>query len=162
MTDIKNQPSFSDYARRELTEILHKSQMELHPEFALEIGSLIRELFDPRPDRLFKKPPADFGDRNIGGFNILPSTNTSTYITDTLVVFCTGGDNLLNRIVDMIVMTSQRQFRTVLFITSKWDEAVLSGSNVSRWGNLCDLGNNGTKFCFILASLGGLSRIFSI
>lgn len=158
----RNKHGILEYASQDLNDIFRRSGIEMPPGFNHEIAGLIRDLFDPKPDKLSRKPPADFGDKFQGGFNVVPTTNPTDVMTDTLVVFCSGNDKLLNRIVDMLFIAGRHNFRKVFFITNKWDETAISGANAARWGNLQELSNSGTRIVFILWSVGGLSRIFDL
>jgi hypothetical protein len=148
-----------------LNDIFHSSKMDVSPEIAHSICDTLRGLVSADGNDIInttiKKAPQDLGDSEdgYGAYNVIPAKNKTSHRTDTLVVYCLGSDNLLDRLVDTIAAINDHPYRNVFFITSKWDTSVLTGKNKDRMQRFFEFSQAGTRFCFILVSMGGFSRI---
>jgi hypothetical protein len=149
----------------DLGGIFRSSGIGVPSEVAHSIGEVLRDLFSPDPqgsvDTVFKKAPVNLGDtdNDRGIFNVLPATNKAYDVTDTLVVYCLGSDNLLKRLVETIVAVSNHKFRNVIFVTTKWDISVVTDGNIDRLQKLFELKQAGSNFCFLLVSTIGVNEI---
>ncbi len=161
LSDIQQNVMYS--AQENLGAIFHTYELQVSQDVVEAIQGVITGLFTPNypKARAIKKTPDDFGnyDNERGIFNVIPSTIQSRRITDTLVVYCLGNDNLQNRLIDTIISVGKYRFKNVIFVTSKWDVSALSGNNVKRLQDLFEFKQKGTMFCFILVSIGGISGI---
>jgi hypothetical protein len=150
---------------QDLNGIFRSTGINVPSEVANSIGAVLHDLFSANPQEatntIFKKAPNNLGDRDNsrGIFNVLPATNKTYDISDTLVVYCTGNDNLLNRLVEMLIAVGNHNFRNVIFVTTKWDVSVVTGNNIDRLQKLFELRQAGSCFCFLLVSTFGVSEI---
>ena len=143
---------------------LNTSEIELRGgDIFHAIYSILRDLFWPDSDSQGfsftcgpQKTPAGLGDNvNYHGLiNVIPS-NIFGPITETLVVFCLGTDNLNNRLEETIHAVGTHKFTNVIFVTSNWNMSALTGKNIKRSRDLMELKRAGTKFCFVLLSTCG-------
>ena len=161
----KMQSKFFHSIQEDLDGIFRSSGMEISPEVSHSIGAVLHELFSLDPQNLagviLKKAPKDLGDKynDRGIFNVIPGANTTSRITDTLVIFCLGSDNLNTRLADFLIAVGKHRFKNVIFVTSKWDIAAITGNNTQRLQDLIEFRQAGSRFCFILVSTCGISMI---
>jgi hypothetical protein len=155
--------SVSRSINENLGVFLDKSNIRVSPDVFDAVGALMREIFTPEINGTngvtFNKPPKDLGNYSGGNFNVMPSTATTRHITDTLFVYCMGSDNLLNRLSDTLIAVGKHNFRNVMFVTTKWDSAVVTGSNAQRLQDMIDYNQRETEFCFLLVTPCGISMI---
>ena len=145
--------------------LLKSAGIDISFEVAQSITTLLRQLFAADSQGIdagtFKKPPKDLGDddNDRGIINVMPATNMTNNITDTLVVYCMGNDNLLNRLNDALIAVGKYDFKNVIFVTTKWDNSVVTGSNAQRLRDLMEFKRKKTKFCFIFVTTSGITAI---
>ena len=147
-----------------LDRIFHSSGLELPPGVGRSIGEILDGLILTNPEGAdilrHKKTPDNLGDdlNMRGHFNVIPATNNPYDITDTLVVFCLGSDNLNKRVDDMLIAVGRHSFRNVIFVTTKWDISAVTGGNNPRLHDLIEFSQrpNGSQFCFIMLSTCGI------
>ena len=159
---------FSNSIQEDFGDILRSSRMEGIPQ---EVGDFVLELLDNlfgiNPNGTIKPTPKNIGDNDnsrpskSGGIiiHVIPFTNQTPYDSDTLVVYCKGGDVLNNRLEQMLLAVAKRGYKKVFFLTSKWDVAAVTGNNIHRLQSLIELRQKGSNFCFILGSTSGISEI---
>ena len=160
---------FSNSMQDNLNGIFSSSEMRISSEVAHSIGAVLNDLFSfPHPSKssagvTVKKAPKDLGDTDEYNsrvlYNVIPGTHKTRQITDTLVIFCLGSDNLNTRLVDALIAVGKHSFKKVIFITSKWDISAITGNNAQRLQDLIEFMQAGTRFCFVLVSISGVSRI---
>ncbi len=147
-----------------LGNIIHSSEIPLSRDIIdiiaqILIETLDREITDTTRET-FKKTPKNLDENTHGEFNVLPSTSSTRHITETLVVYCLGNDNLNNRLLETILCVDKHRFKHVVFITSKWDASSLTGKNVLNLQSLIRFRHDySTSFCFILVTTCGLNGI---
>jgi len=156
-----------------------KSKIKIPPNIINTIGDLLEDLLDASPGKLTRKKLDVHGDLFSGDssgssniINIYPGNNSSHILTNTLVVYCTGSDNLHKRLDDTLsylnrieVSNYNHVFDSVTFITNKWDESVFNNNNYDRYEQMMERSersSRSTGFCFMLFSIGGISHIFDI
>ena len=151
----------SSSIQEDLDGIINSSRMEISREAAGLVSDVLSELFRLNPDGTIAKPPKDFGDNfeGHGVINIMPSTSDTRRITDTLVFYCMGSDNLNTKLADMLIAVGKYRFKNIFFVTSKWDVAAVTGNNIQRLHDIIELSQDFATFCFILESSAGISRI---
>ena len=156
------QERFFDSMQEDFGGILRSSRMEISREVERAVRELMGRLFGGNnpANGTFKKPPQNIGDdynsrdsySGHGGapINVIPGTLT-TNISDTLVAYCIGGDlsSILERMINEV---TKHRFKNVIFFTTKWDAAAVSGNNFHRLQSLHEFRQNGSDFCFILAA----------
>ncbi len=152
---------FRDSLRGGLESIFHSQDMDIPGDVAYSIDDFITGLFAPDGSGGFKKAPKGYSGNtdSHGLFHVIPGGRETDLHSDTLVVYCMGSDNLLDRLVDTIIAVGKHGYRNVLFFTTKWDVSVVTGNNAKRLQDLMDFRAKGTRFCFILASTSGIAKI---
>ena len=140
--------------------MFHSAGVRLSPEVLNSVSDMLCGMFAPSSQGEYEgrgvTAPAD-SDKVM--FNVIPSNNTTSHVTDTLVVYCKGSDSLNNRLADMLIAANRHRFKNVIFVTTKWDSAMITGKNSQRLQDLFGLIENGASLCFILVSTSGVSII---
>jgi hypothetical protein len=165
MFDITQVKKNVEYCmENELDGILKSSGINLDHDMLDSIGGFILSYIDPkRPkDNIFYKPPPNQGViwHLSLRFDTLPPVADFDYHKDVLVVRCLGSDNLYNTLVETIIHVEKHPYPIVIFFTSKWDMATITGKNIQRFNDLFEQQyEKGTKYCFILLSTWGICKI---
>jgi hypothetical protein len=142
--------------------ILRSSKMEISSDAYKAVGDIMRSLFQLKPDGTFERVPNYFGDdySGRGVINIMPGTGTILHPSDTLVVYCIGGDNLNRRLDEMLIAVGAHGYSKVIFLTTKWDALAVAGANIQKLHAIDGLRKrNGATFCFVLVTAFGISEI---
>jgi len=152
---------FLDSLHEDLGGIIRSSGMELSSPEIDAVHEVFHELFDLDASGALRKPRRDFGDNygSRGVINVMPSAHETDKITDTLVVYCLGNEKLIPMITEMLIAVGKHGFKNVIFVTSKWDDAAVTGVNRQRLQDLIDFSRKGKSFCFILKCPSRIIRI---
>jgi len=165
--------NFSSSIQENLGNIFRSSEMNVSWEIANSIGSVLNDHFSfPFANQssgsakvkikkaTVQKAPKNWRDEDDDriSHNEIPGIPTS-HVTDTLVVYCLGSDNLSSRLMETLVAVGKHRFKNVIFVTSKWDASVVTGDNTQRLLHLNDFRRAGSVFCFVLVSTSGISEI---
>jgi len=158
---------YTESLQENIDSIIDTSRMILTDNQQKAINDVINRLFSIDSEGTLKKPPKTWVD-NSGGravINIMPTTRDSEYITDTLLYYCTGSDSLEKNLDRMLIQVGKFKYKNVFFITTKWDNAVISGINKQRLLDMVYYNSNlefGTNFTIILKSPFSITTVLSI
>ena len=150
--------------RKKLPELFYKSGIEISGEVVNSIFDILLNVLAIKQDGSLAKLPKDmdFGKDTYGNplFNLIPSNKYGSK-TDTLVVCCAEGDSLNNRLDEMLsnVAKWNDDYRIIIFITTKWDSAAVTGKKFHVLHKMHELKNKGVTLVFILVSTAGISDI---
>jgi len=143
---------YSGTLQENIDRIIDSSRMILTENQHKTVRDVISRLYCIDTEGVLKKPPKSWED-NSGGravINIMPTAADSEYVTDTLVYFCLGTDSLEKSLDRMLIQVGKFKYRNVFFVTTKWDNAMITGINKQRlldmvyYNNNCDFGTNFT------------------
>jgi len=158
---------YSGSLSESIDRIIDSSRMILTGKQHDTVRDVIGRLFSVDADGALKKPPKSWGD-NSGGravINIMPSAQSSEYITDTLVYYCLGADSLEKNLDRMLIQVGKFKYKNVFFVTSKWDNAVVTGINQQRLLDMVFYNSNldfGTNFTVILKCPFSVATVLAI
>jgi len=158
---------YSDLLRDKIGGIIDSSRMILTNNQHEAVCDVVDRLFSIDADGALKKPPKNRGDKSGGRvvINVMPSAQDTDYITDTLVYYCIGADSLEKSLDRMLIQVGKFKYKNVFFVTSKWDNAVISGINKQRLLDMVYYNNNlefGTNFTIILKCPFSITTILAI
>ena len=158
---------YSDSLQKNIDKIIDSSRMILTNNQHEAVRNVISRLFSIDAEGALKKPPKKWSD-NTGGravINIMPSTQSSDYITDTLVHYCTGAESLEKSLDRMLIQVGKFKYKNVFFVTTKWDNAVVTGINQQRLLDMVFYNSNnefGTNFTIILKCPFNITTVLAI
>jgi len=166
---------YSDSLQDSIGMIINSSRMILTNNQEKAVCDVISRVFSVDSDGALKKPSKNTpknllvnrGD-NSGGravINIMPSSQGSEYITDTLVYYCLGADSLEKSLDRMLIQVGKFKYKNVFFITSKWDNAVVTGINKQRLLDMLYYNSNNefcTNFTILLKSPFSITTVLAI
>jgi len=158
---------YSDTLKENIDRIIDSSRMILTNNQHDAVRDVISRLFSVDADGTLKKPPKNWAS-NSGGravINIMPSTQNTEYITDTLVYYCIGTESLEKNLDRMLIQVGKFKYKNVFFVTSKWDNAVITGINRQRLLDMVYYNSNlefGTNFTIILKCPFSINTVLTL
>ena len=158
---------YSDSLQDSIGMIIESSRMILTDNQEKAVCDVINRLVSIDNEGTLKKPPKNWGDKAKGrvAINIMPSTQSADYITDTLLYYCTGAESLEKSLDRMLIQVGKFKYKNVFFVTTKWDNAVISGINKQRLQDMVYYNSNlefGTNFTIILKCPFSIATVLSI